>query len=112
MIKWKLFGKSKEEPVEDEVVKQIESEEEVQEETIMQPETKKENLAEYHETLNAGQSSLKSSSKDSFSSEEVVWRNVESIEKDVDDLHKAEAVKPRTDIDKTVDKILSKRKKR
>ena len=63
-------------------------------------------LAEYHETLRSSDASSLTRK------EEVVWRDVTSIEKKVDNLHRLRAEKPKTQIDKNVDKILSRRKKR
>ena len=40
----------------------------------------------------------------------MVWRDVRSIEKKVDNLHIARAKKPTSKVDKTVDKLVEKRK--
>ena len=110
MARWKLFGKSKEDEVTD-------TKETVEEETeeIVKEESEDKPLAEYSETLHAGKpaTSKKSSGKHSSKpSDQRIWRDVDSIEEKVDTLHISRAQKPVTELDKTVDKLISKKKKK
>ncbi len=70
-------------------------------------ETQDKPLAEYHETVEASTDEeikeMKSKKK---------WRNVESIEKKVDTLHIVSAGKTGSEVDKTVDKLIKKNKKK
>lgn len=106
MAKWSLFKKSK---TEDET----NSIEETKEVTVIEEETVQEDkpLAEYKETLYSGTKSSKTYGSGS-SNEQRYWRNVDSIEKKVDHLHITRAEKPSTEVDKTVDKLIEKRKKK
>lgn len=113
MVRWKLFGKSKskedEEPEPQEATPQ-ESEETIQPETEQEPE--KTMLPEYHETLYAEGSATKKGKKDKETHSQRIWRDVNAIEERVDNIHKSKAKKPTSELNKTVDKILSKRKKK
>ena len=64
-------------------------------------------IAEYHETIEASTeeeiNALKSKKR---------WRDVESIEKKVDTLHIIRAGKPESEVDKTVDRLIKKNKKK
>jgi len=110
MAKWKLFSrfKSKNEEQEVEEFQQGESTE------IIEPE--KPVLAEQSETLYAvGSASKKSPSTErtnTRSSDQRVWRDVNAIEENVDNIEKGKAKTPVSELDKTVDKLLSKRKKK
>lgn len=104
MVKWSLFKKLK--PKNEGIaIKEIE---------IINEEYKQayEPLAEYKETLYANTKSSKKTSKITSSNEEIYWRDVNSIEKNIDKLHITRAQKPTTRVDKTVDKIIQKRKKK
>ena len=46
------------------------------------------------------------------SQNQIYWRDVDSIEKKIDNIHKNRAKKPTSEIDKTVDKIIQKPKKK
>ena len=108
MIKWKLFGKSKD-------TEKIEPEKDVQEpiqevnETVEDLETLEETeekpLAEYHETLQSGKPRQKKF-QESYDSDQRIWRDVSLIEDKIDKLHKTRAEKPITEIDKKVDKLI------
>jgi len=100
MAKWKLFGKSKEEPIETQ-----ETTTEVKEEVNIEEDKP---IAEYRETLQTGKATT---TRTSTSSDQHVWRNMNKIEKDVDTIHIKKAEKPVTDIEKTVDNLIKKRKK-
>jgi hypothetical protein len=96
MAKWKLFGRSKEE----EIVLTAEKEDIVEEDKP---------LAEYKETLQTGKATTKKTSE--TATDQHVWRDVDKIEKDIDTIHLKKAKKPKTDIEKTVDELIEKRKK-
>ena len=111
MLKWKLFGKSKD----SEKIKSENEEKKKDKCTDMTCEnigTDEENeqkpLAEYHETLQTGKPRLKKYeiTKDPYESDQRIWRDVSLIEEKVDDLHKIRAEKPITEIDKKVDSII------
>jgi hypothetical protein len=108
MAKWRLFGKSKEK--EDEEIEQEPSEED----KPLEEESEDKPLAEYSETLHTGKPTSKkgSTSENISASDQRIWRDVESIEHKVDDLHKTKAKKPVTEVDKTVDKLIEKRKRK
>jgi len=116
MARWKLFGRSKsidEEP-ECEESFQIETEETILSETEQEPEDSK--MIEYHETLYSKDSKLKKHSKfQQAYSDQRIWRDVNSIEENIDGLDKSklESSAPQLDnnINKTVDKLLSKKKR-
>ena len=92
--------------VQEEVTLQ-ESEETIQSETEEEPE--KPTLPEYHETLYTKESTPK---KDKETYSHTTWRDIKAIEEKVDNLNKVEAKKPKSKLDKTVDEILSKNKKK
>jgi hypothetical protein len=119
MSRWKLFGKSKpkeekiQEPSEKveeisepcEMVEEIsESDEKVVEEVTVE---EKQPLTEYKETLYTGGSTSKKEIKQ-VSSDQRIWRDIDSIEKNIDNLHLKEEKKPITELEKKVDMILSK----
>jgi hypothetical protein len=121
MAKWKLFGKSKskedeeietEKPVEEQV-EEPEETIEATEETIDSEEKLEDDgpLDEYHETLETDVPSSKKA-ETAKSSDQRVWRDVRGIEEKVDNLHITRAQKPVDELDKTVDKLISKRKKK
>lgn len=101
MGKWNLFGKPKEEKTE---TKPPETEEKKEE--------KNKAHAEYRETLQTGKSTKKQSKNTDSNVEQRVWRDVDSIEDKVDNLHITRAQKPATEVDRTVDKLIQKRKKK
>jgi len=110
MAKWKLFGRSKskdEEP---------ECEESIQDESESRNEPKKTTSAEYKEVLYTEGSAPKKYSKiqekNIESNDQRIWRDVKSIEKNVDNIDKCEAQKPAKGLDDAVDKILFKRKRK
>ena len=106
MSKWKLFSKSeqKEEPQPEENTAT-----ELEETTKEEQETGEKPLAEYRETLQTGSKTKKTSKP---VSNQIVWRDVDTIEKNIDNLHITQAQKPVTQLDKTVDRLLKKRKKK
>jgi len=90
MARWKLFGRSKSinEELEREEPLQIESEETVLLETEQEPEDSK--MIEYHETLYSKDSKLKKHSKfQQTYSDQRIWRDVNSIEENIDGLDKS-----------------------
>jgi hypothetical protein len=108
MAKWSLFKKSKLENeyiTKDDTIEIITNKEEYKNDN--KP------LAEYKETLyTAAKSSKKTKSNTTSSTEQRYWRDVDLIEKKVDHLHINRAQKPTTEVDKTVDKLIQKRKKK
>jgi len=114
MSRWRLFGRSK--PKEEEITEPEEtvSEEVIEEDIEIEQEPEDQPLAEYHETLHSGVSTSKkgkSKKQRKTKSDQRIWRNVDSIEEKVDNLHITRAKKPVTELDKTVDKLISKKKK-
>ena len=104
MPKWKLFARSKakeEKTVEPEVT--IKDEEIIETEVIEEDKP----LAEHHETL-VSEEYATTKAKSKPASHQSVWRDVGSIEKNVDSLHVKEAAKPHTDVEKTVDSLIEK----
>jgi hypothetical protein len=106
MAKWKLFGKSKKN-------EETKTEETVKEETqfVIEDESGDKPLAEYNETLETVSTSKKKTVKKTQSpSDQRIWRDVNSIEEKVDNLHISRAQKPVTELDKRVDKLIDKKK--
>jgi len=104
MIKWRLFGKSKE----TEETKPEEQGQEIietEEGLVMDEEIEDEPLVEYHETLETGKPRSKKF-QDSYETDQRIWRDVSLIEGKIDKLHKTRAEKPITEIDKKVDKLI------
>ena len=77
MAKWKLFGKPKEK-----------EEEKIQEDKVEESQGTDEDkpLAEYNETIYSTGSSKKKKEPVNSSSDQRVWRDVDSIEKKVDNI--------------------------
>ena len=101
MPKWKLFGKSK---TKEEDIKPEEQKEEVIETEVVQDD---EPLAEYHETLESEEYTAEKA-KTQKSSDQRVWRDVNSIEDNIDSLHIKKATKPHTEVERTVDSLIEK----
>jgi hypothetical protein len=107
MTKWKLFGrsKSKEEPECEETVV-----------SKSRQKSKKPVLAEYNEKLYSEGSAPKKHSVAQTKSIEMddqrIWRDVKSIEKNVDNIDKEDTQKPAQELDQAVDRILFKRKRK
>lgn len=111
MLKWKLFGKSKESEKsnpETEVQENDEITEKTTENVGNVEEMQEKPLAEYHETLQTGKPRSKKyeNIRDPYESDQRIWRDISLIEDKVDDLHKTRAEKPVTEIDKKVDSII------
>jgi len=98
MSKWKIFGKTKQKENE---TKQTEEPTTIESKKPEESETEK-----YSETLYTSESTAKKTSN------QAVWRDVDAIEEKVDNLHITKAQKPVTKLDKTVDRLLHKRKKK
>lgn len=64
-------------------------------------------LAEYHETIHSS-----TDEEIKVMNSQKKWRNVESIEKKVDTLHIISAGKSGSEVDKTVDRLIKKNKKK
>jgi len=110
MARWRLFGRSK--PKEEEITEPSEKAEEIPEpsEKVAEEVTVQEEdqpLTEYKETLYTGVSTSKKGEKQ-VSSDQRIWRDIDSIEKNIDKLHLKEAKKPVTELEKKVDLIISK----
>jgi len=109
MGKWNIFSKSKKEETTN--ANQGTNEETTKEETIKDQADRP--LAEYRETLNTSRKATKkTSSKKSSDADQRLWRDVDSIEEDVDTLHIKKAKKPVTEVDKKVDKLIEKNKEK
>lgn len=104
MSKWKIFSKNKEK-----IEETVEPEETQTDETVVE-ETEEQKEVAYSETLHTSSSSSKK--KKDLPAEQRSWRNVEEIEKNVDNLHIRRAQRPVTDLDRTVERVLEKRKKK
>ena len=104
MSKWKIFDKNKQKK--DETVKP----EETETEEPIEDKIEEQNVVTYSETLHTTDSSSKK--KANTKSNQRTWRDVDTIEKNVDNLHITRAQKPVTQLDKTVDRLLQKRKKK
>ena len=104
MSKWKIFDKNKQKKDETVEPKETETKEPVKEKTEEQ------NVVTYSETLHTADSSSKK--KTVTKSNQRTWRDVDAIEERVDNLHITKAQKPVTKLDKTVDRLLQKRKKK
>ena len=100
MPRWRLFSKSKSK--EEEIIK---PQEEIKKEEIIREEDKP--LAEYKETIYTSAYASKKGRKQVLSDQRI-WRDVDSIEKNIDNLDMKEAKKPITNLEKKVDKIISK----
>ena len=101
MARWKLFSKtrSKEEQIKE--PQETRKEEEIKEEDQV--------LAEYKETLHTSTHKTKKGKKQALSDQRI-WRDVDSIEKNIDNLDVNEAEKPVEKLEERIDKIISKRK--
>ena len=110
MSKWKLFGKSKEEEITEQEITIEEEEKEEEIETTQSLED--EPLVEYSETLITSDTKPKSKKQKIPETDQHIWRDVNLIEEKVDNLHITRAQKPVTQLDKTVDKLIAKRKKK
>lgn len=114
MGKWKIFGKLKKE---EETTNTTQATEETNGEDLEEKSTEEQTdqpLAEYHETLHTNKktSTSKTISHTSSNVDQRVWRDVDSIETNVDTIHIKKAQKPVTEVDKKVDKLISKHKKK
>ena len=69
-------------------------------------------LAEHKETLYSGTTTKKDKTRKSSltQTDQRIWRDVKTIEEDVDNLHIKKAAKPVTALDKKVDKLIEKTK--
>ena len=105
MSRWKLFRKSK--PKEDEITESEETTEETEGEIEIDQLLEDQPLAEYHETLYTGGPSSKTGTI--VSSDQRIWRDVDTIESNIDNLHITKAIKPHSEVEKTVDKLIEKR---
>ena len=123
MTRWKLFGRAKKEDSNQNEKENTETligpsdEEEKTEISIESSDEEKEAvsepIAEYHETLQTGTTTSKTTTvKTTTPSEQRIWRDVDAIEENIDNIHMQKAKKPVTELDKKVDGIIEKRKKK
>jgi len=114
MVRWKLFGRFKpkedEEPEHQEVQEPTPQEPErtIQLETEHEPE--KPEMPEYRETLDTKGSAPKKGKPHKETINQTTWRDINAIEENVDNIRMSK--KPVSELDKKVDKILSKKKKK
>ena len=106
MSRWKLFGKSDE--VETAETKESSKEEETEEETESVETNEDDSMVEYHETLYSGTSNVKKGTTIT-NTDQRYWRDVETIEKNIDNIHVTKAKKPHTDVERTVDNLILKK---
>jgi len=107
MAKWSLFKKSK---PENEYIPIDETKEIITNKREYEKDYKP--LAEYKKTLYTSTKSSKKTKNTTSSTDQRCWRDVDLIEKKVDKPHITQAQKPTTKIDKKVDKLIQKRKKK
>jgi len=100
MSRWKIFGKPKEE-------KEPETTQEP-EEVVNEPEDKP--IAEYRETLETGKATSKTSIGSGTTADQRLWRDVDTIEDDIDTLGTKKSEKPISNLDEKVDKLIEKNK--
>ncbi len=107
---WDLFSKNKK----SNETKDETAEEETQEvEEIEEKEDPNKPIAEYNETIHSDTGKReKDKSTDETYKKQHIWRNVDKIEENVDNIHIKNAKKPSTEIDKKVDGIITKTKKK
>ena len=118
MVKLKVLDKlkpKKKEPEPEEEPTPPKSEEVAQSETVQDP--NEPTLAEYHETLHSvdvdSENKNSSYQRDGVVlSEQRFWRDVKAIEENVDNISKHEPKTPEVGLDKTIDEILAKTKKK
>ena len=109
MSKWKIFNKSKskvDEIPETETTETSEADKPVENKENIENQT----VAEYHDTVYTEEHQAKK--RKEATNNQQVWRDVDSIENKIDNLHITRAQKPVTELDKTVDRLLQKRKKK
>lgn len=76
---------------------------------IMKTKTQDVPLAEYKETLYT--SDTKSKKQAYAFSNQIIWRDIQKIEKNVDMIHITSAKKPSNELDKVIDRLIAKKKK-
>ncbi len=106
---WKLFGRLK--PKKDEMIERNETIKEEIEEIKTDQEKEDRPIVEYHETLHTSDSTFKKGKNTALQNQRI-WRDVNTIENKIDDLHKTKAQKPVSEVEKTVDKLIAKQKKK
>ena len=125
MSKWKIFNKSGYEEESSIEAVEIEKEESTEiihietEENFDQDDEDKP-LAQYNETLRSSKKPRKVVDEDDTMgyidtespSDQRFWRNINTIEDDIDNLHKINAQKPKDNMEKTVDELIQKNKKK
>ena len=110
MVRWKLFGRAKKEESDQ---NEEENTEISMESSDEEKEVVDEPIAEYHETLETGTITSKTTTvKTTTPSEQRIWRDVDAIEETIDNIHIKKEKKPVTELDKKVDSIIEKRKKK
>lgn len=125
MSKWKIFNKPKSEEESSTETIEIEKEEtteithiETEEDFDQNDEDKP--LAEYNETLRTSKKAITIVDEDDSagyidnesSSDQRFWRNIKTIENNIDNLHRINAQKPKDDMEKTVDELIQKNKRK
>ena len=126
MSKWKIFNKSKSEEESSIETIEIEKEETTEithietEEEIFDQNDEDKPLAEYNETLRTSKKTITIVDEDDSagyidnesSSDQRFWRNIKTIENNIDNLHRINAQKPKDDMEKTVDELIQKNKRK
>ena len=111
MARWKIFSKIKPKEEKSKEPQETKKEEEIKEpkETIEEEDVQKEEeiLAEYKETLYTSSAASKKGKKQILSDQRI-WRDMDSIEKNIDNLGIKKVVKPISELEKKVDNIISK----
>jgi hypothetical protein len=116
MVRWKLLSKSK-----TKVEEKTKPQEEVKEEETSEPQIdsseeqniqeEEEILAEYKETLYSGSTSAVKGRKQILTDQRI-WRDMTSIEKNIDTMEVKKVIKPVEELEKKVDRIISNRKEK
>jgi len=101
-----IFKKNKNEKKEEQ-----NKEMQVEEKQVAEEPVETEVIAEYNETLETT-SKNKKSQKKVTPKDEYIWRDVDAIEENIDNLHIKTAKKPSNKLDKKVDTIIEKTKKK
>ncbi len=125
MSKWKIFNKSKSEEESSIETIEIEKEETTEITHIETEENFDQNdedkpLAEYDETLHTSKKTIIIVDEDDSagyidnesSSDQRFWRNIKTIENNIDNLHRINAQKPKDDMEKTVDELIQRNKRK
>ncbi|UCB58241.1 MAG: DUF2188 domain-containing protein [Thermoplasmatales archaeon] len=113
MARWKLFGKSKEEKIKQ---TKEQKKEETQTPIVESKSSENKPLTEYHETLKTGKQNIKKETTSSYiyrqPSDQRIWRDVNTIEENVDNINLKKEEESVSNLDKKVDELIEKSKQK